>query len=335
MTTLWRLQTKTNINPELSNIHDISEYCLDEKIIAIGWSMADHQIQDMDQNSIKAIKEEREKIKNYEMYEELTKKYGKWHVGAENASRLRETVENDLIWMRCRGIYYLGRITKDSAYRYNRSKCAQDRDAANQLTDIDWIKIGDESTIPGAIRTSFIKGRVFQRIRHSGMLEYSELLYKFKHRENMDKIYEDIMIKNNCVNFFNFLSTEDSEDLLCMWLYHKEKYICIPSTSKQSTELYEGVLLNPKTGKHVYTQVKKGKIDLYVENYQHLDGEVWLLTTQGIILGDETDCIKKVDPNALYEFAMSDDTCIRKILPDSIKTWVTILKNVNVMNGVI
>lgn len=326
MATLWRLQTKTNINPELSNIHDISDYCLDEKIIAIGWSMADHQIKDMNQDSIEAIKEERKKIENYEMYEELTKKYGDWYVGATNVKRLIEAIENDLIWMRCKGVYYLGRITEKSAYRYNHSKDAQDRDAANQLTNIDWVKIGDESTVPGAIRTSFIKGRVFQRIKHSGMLEFSELLYSFNCLKNMNDIYDDIIIKNDSANFFNYLSTDDSEDLLCMWLYHKEKYICIPSTNKRSTELYESVLLNPKTGKHVYTQVKKGKIDLYVENYNHLDGEVWLLTTQGIVIGDETDYIKKVDPNILYEFAMSDDACIRNILPDSIKTWVTILK---------
>lgn len=326
MATLWRLQTKTNINPELSNVHDISDYCLNENIIAIGWSMADHQIKDMDQDSIKAIKEEREKIENYKMYEDLTRKYGDWHVGADNVKRLIEAIENDLVWMRCKGIYYLGRITGKSTYHYNHLKYAQDRDAANQLTNIDWIKIGDESTVPGAIRTSFIKGRVFQRIRHSGMLEFSELLYKFKHLKDMNLIYEDVTIKNNCANFFNFLSTDDSEDLLCMWLYHREKYICIPSTSKRSTELYESVLLNPKTGKHVYTQVKKGKINLYVEDYNHLDGEVWLLTTQGLVLGNETDFIKKVDPNILYEFAMSDDACIRNVLPDSIKAWVTILK---------
>lgn len=125
--------------------------------------------------------------------------------------------------------------------------------------------------------------------------------------------------------FYSLLTTNDSEDLLCMWLYHKYGYICVPSTNKIATEKYECVLLNPDNGNPIYIQVKKGRDNLNAEDYVNLNGEVWLLTTEGEVFNHKHyDNINKVNPEDLYQFAISEEA--DNILPKSIKNWVGLLK---------
>lgn len=78
-----------------------------------------------------------------------------------------------------------------------------------------------------------------------------------------------------------------ADDLLCMWLYHKYGYICIPSTNKLSTQLYECVLLDPKTGEHIYIQVKNGNVEINADDYEQLQGDTWFLTTKGRVINAE------------------------------------------------
>lgn len=141
--------------------------------------------------------------------------------------------------------------------------------------------------------------------------------------------YGDTKLTFNQVNFYNFISPTDCEDLLCMYLYKKYGYLVIPSTNKKSTELYECVLLDPKTGKNIFIQVKKGndknnKID--VRDYLHLDGDVYLLSTSGNIDNYEEgkyENIKIVDPEELFNYIIDDK--FQNYLPQSIKYWIELL----------
>lgn len=306
---LWRLQTKTSEAR-------ISEYCKDNNIVAFGWSLRGMDIPINEINSIKTFEQ-------YLSYAE--KVYEKKALG--NVKRLHDKVrEGDLIWIKDNGKYYIGRVDKNSKWIFNTSKEAFDLDACNQLTNIQWYsyKESDESMVPGAVATSFIKGHTFQQIRFNGAIVYSSLLYDKLVGTNF---YSDKKLNLNEDDFYSLLSPDDCEDLLCLWLYHKYGYVCIPSTNKKSTQLYECVLIDPKTGKHVYIQVKKGSDSIDANDYTDLKGEVWFLTTEGTVNNfnhDNDSNMHIAEPEKLLEFALSEES--NNIMSSQIKTWAHFLK---------
>ncbi|HNX13814.1 MAG TPA: hypothetical protein PKH29_03060 [Oscillospiraceae bacterium] len=300
---VWRLQTKPGTGKS------IARYCIDNKIAALGWSLTE------------IPEEERQCIKTFDDYLVCAKKAAYKQFKALTRFHSYQK-EGDLIWVRDEGKYYLGRVGKHTKWKFNNE--AVKIDAANQLSDIDWYCFdeGDESTVPGAVSTAFIKGSTFQQIRKSGIQEFSGLLY--------DKLaettyYSNTQVTLNQKNFYSLLTPEDCEDLLCLWLYSKYGYICIPSTNKTATPLYECILINPQDGEHIYIQVKKGQTNLDANAYAELKGDVWLLTTEGEVknLENYKDRIFQANPIELYEFAMSDEST--NILSSSIKTWVEFL----------
>ena len=81
------------------------------------------------------------------------------------------------------------------------------------------------------------------------------------------------------------LSPTECEDLLYFYLYHKFKYIAVPSTNKIETQNYEFVMLNSeKREEKIYIQVKNGAVNIEINEYKNLKGKVYLLTTNGNIL---------------------------------------------------
>lgn len=294
--TVWRLQTKTDGG-------GIGRYCIDNNVAAVGWSLLDIS-QDI-----------RESIADFHQYSDYADDaYGHY----DSVRRLLEVKEGDFIWIRVDGRYHMGCVSRNSHWRFNADENAKKIDAANQLTDIWWINYAesDESSVPGAISTAFIKGSTLQRINKPGVEEFCKILFNREKKENVYKVNFEITEES----FYAMLSPSDCEDLLCMWLYSKKGYICIPSTNKLSTQLYECVLLNPKNGEHIYVQVKNGQIDINADEYSGLSGEIWFLTTKGKVKNkNKYDNMHLCDPNELYEFAMSDTN--QNILPQSIKIW--------------
>ena len=154
--------------------------------------------------------------------------------------------------------------------------------------------------------------------------------------------------------FYSLLSPNDCEDLLYFFFYHKFKYIAIPSTNKTNTQTYEFVMLSPKNRERkIYIQVKNGDseiVDLYLEDYQKLDGKVYLLTTGGKIYQkkDKKEVLKiefknnsfmkkigstntnkkiyAINPEALYEFAKEAYKNESILMPHSILQWFEYLK---------
>ena len=303
---VWRLQTNTAAGK-------ISDYCISNNVAALGWSL----------NGIPNA--ERKSIITFEEYCDYADKL---YNSYDSIKRLAEQVKaDDLIWIRNKeGKYYIARVTENSKWIFNTSDDAIDHDACNQLTEIYWKEVNsqsDESCVPGAVSTSFIMGSSFQRINKSGIEDYSKLLYNNITKTN----HYDIKLELTEKNFYSLLSTDDCEDLLYFWLYKEHGYICVPSSNKNSTPNYECVLINPKDGKHIYIQVKKGNINIDAENYKDLDGEVWLLTTEGNVINFEKyendGNMHKADPTILYDFACSEDS--DNIVSKSIKMWVEFL----------
>lgn len=203
-----------------------------------------------------------------------------------------------------------------------------DKDASNQRTCVHWLPIGTEGDVPGAVTTSLIRGTTFQKIKKSGVLEYSQLLYN-KYSET--ETYKIDGLDNTEQSFYALLSTEDCEDLLCLWLYAKYGYITIPSSNKKSTKLYECQLKNPANGDNIYVQVKvNSTID--AGKYSHLEGEVYLFSPSNSILNGNNVAsnIKLVNSKELYDFAMSDAG--RNLLSQSILHCVDFLKSRGTVN---
>ena len=123
------------------------------------------------------------------------------------------------------------------------------------------------------------------------------------------------------------LSPTDCEDLVCAYLFKKYGYIVIPSTNKDSTELYECVLLNPENRRHIYIQCKKGNVDINANNYAHLNGDVFLFTSNGSVQNIESapDNIKRIMPEEFYKFSMSDEA--KNVVSDSVSHWTEYLRN--------
>lgn len=253
MGTVWRLQTSTDSNDGKK----ISTYCREQSIAAVGWSINDNQIKKYNAEAFDKIQSIRASIKSEDIYYKVLEEYNLFNIKAGKKIVAVETLKRvkpgDYIWMRDNGIYYLGYVGNNLRYVYNPSIDALEHDAANQIEDVEWKPIGDESQVPGVIATAFIRGRTLQRVRKAYMYEYASFIYNGK--PLVVNVESNESLKQL---FYNCLSPSDCEDLVCLYLYDKANYIAIPSTNKIATELYECVLVNPLNGKLAYPQVKKG-----------------------------------------------------------------------------
>lgn len=323
MNTVWRLQ----VNTSYKEGEGIGKYLLDNDIMAIGWSFRDSHIDGVIKENLELAKKDRYLIEDIKGYTEFCKKYNiffnKGKIN-DNVRRFTQDIKlGDLIWMRYEGIYYLARFNSESKVIYTCTEETMERDACIQITNVNWQKIGDESAVPGAVTTAFIAGFTLSRIHNEGVEEFSEFIYDKMTGENY---YADTKLTFNQDNFYSSISPSDCEDLLCMYLNKEYGYVVIPSTNKKSTKLYECVLLDPKTGKNIFIQVKNGETDIKAEKYLHLDGDVYLLTTKGKITNYDRKNhknIKVVDPKELFDYLHRED--FQNYLPQSIKYWIELL----------
>lgn len=302
---VWRLQTSTSKGR-------IAEYCIKNNVIAMGWSLKE------------VSENERKSIKTFEQYTEFASRlYKKF----DNVKRLYKKVAiGDFIWLRFDGKYFLSKVGENSQWSFNSSEDAFSLDACNQRNDINWVQIKeffDEASVAGIVKTSFIKGNTLQSINNPYISDYSEMIYAKALNKDFIKP-ESLTLEEKC--FYTLLNYEDVEDLLCLWLFKNKGYIVIPSTNKISTKTYECVLIDPKaeSPKHIYIQAKKGKIDLNASDYSDLNGETYLVTTEGEILNLENEKnVFSVSPTDLFEFAINPEN--KSLIPQSIRIWIEFL----------
>lgn len=325
---VWRLQTRT----DSSNGEKISKYCLEKDVAALGWSINDNQIKSYNIGAFDEIRSARKNIKSKEDYYKVLEKYNLFNIKPGKKIVAVETLERvekgDYIWMRDNGIYYLGHVTEKSKYIYNSDEDALAFDASNQVTEVKWERIGDESQVPGAVATAFIRGRTIQRINKDYMYEYAE--YAFWRKPLVLKNSNEEFLQQL---FYDCLSPNDCEDLVCLYLYDCKGYVTIPSTNKIATELYECVLINPETGILAYPQVKKGRVKLNLADYIGLvddnkrKKEVYLFTSEGAVEKSniQSDLIHIVSPNELYLWVKSKIESESYLIPEGIVRWYKLI----------
>lgn len=326
MGTVWRLQTKT----DSEDGKKISTYCREKSIAAVGWSINDDQIKKYNAESFDKIQSIRASIKSKDIYYKVLEEYNLFNIKAGKKIVAVETLERvkpgDYIWMRDNGIYYLGYVGNNLRYTYNSSIDALEHDAANQIEDVEWKPIGDESQVPGVIATAFIRGRTLQRVKKAYMYEYASFIYNGTHLALNIKSNESLKQL-----FYDCLSPNDCEDLVCLYLYDRKGYVTIPSTNKIATELYECVLVNPLNGKLAYPQVKKGDKELKINDYIELikdypNKEVYLFTSEGEVLGDtHIDNIHSISSDELYSWVKEKIENNSFLIPEGIVKWYKLI----------
>ena len=306
--TVWRLQTLTGEHSQ----NNIGQFCLKNNVIAMGWSLeTDTRKQLLYKSPIPTIEEYKAMLAKDRNSDKLPK----------SVKVFLEVAPDDIVWMRSQGLYYFCRIDKNVYWKYDSNDDVHKIDACNQWANVKWITAGDESSVPGAVSTAFIRGMACQRIWKEGIEEYSQNLYNQK----VKNVYSVTVIKNQDT-FYNYLNPSECEDLLALWLNYKYGYIVVPSTNKRSTELYEFVLIQPTTGEKAFIQVKKGNIDLNKDDFIDIssDGEVWLMTTQGGFNGNGNIRIHEINNRELYDFAMDLNNV--NYLSEGIKRWVDLIR---------
>lgn len=236
---VWRLQTK----PSSGNNID---YCLKNQIAAIGWSLGE------------LSREEREECRDFSVYLARAKEIYKGDslkTCLSCVTALHDRIKpGDYIWMRSGRTFYLARVDEQSEWRFCPDEEATRLDSCNQLTNLRWYPYGKiESDIPGALYTAFIRGKTVQRIGKSGIETFTALLYD---RLAGTHFADGRTVEQAEETFYTLLSPSDCEDLLCLWLYKTYGYVCIPSTCKMSTKLYECELINPENGGRIFVQAK-------------------------------------------------------------------------------
>lgn len=367
MSEVWRLQTKTEVSKKNKLEDKVANELIKRKIVAIGWTLREDIYNELTESEKNKLEDNEKSIKNdFEEYKKIIKKKYSTIKGEKknffngkvntNLFRLNNLKENDLVWIRSKGKYYLGRVTEKSHYLYAYRESQKNSDILklginNQFTDIEWYEIGDESDVAGSISTSFIKGIALRRIRQKGSLEISQILFNKYSKKNYYSINK---LENNSKNFYSLLSPSDCEDLLYIYLYYKFKYVVIPSTNKTNTQNYEFEMVNSENrNEKICIQVKNGYSkgsDLYLENFKERDGIVYLLTTAGNIYNTKkmkkliqidfkqnyefeeigsTENNKKiyaVNPEALYEFSKKAYKDKSILMPQSILQWFEYLE---------
>lgn len=192
---------------------------------------------------------------------------------------------------------------------------------------------------------AFYQREALIEIDEKFVVDISQILYNKK--DNYYKISNKL--GNNKTNFYSLLSPSDCEDLLYFYLYHKFKYIVIPSTNKINTQNYEFVMLNSNNrDEKIYIQVKNGEVNIEINNYKNFRGEIYLLTTRGNVLKNGKILTKNnidmnngkilnldssfkgnifiINPEALYEFAKEAYKNETILMPHSILQWFEYLK---------
>lgn len=326
MGTVWRLQTSTDSNDGKK----ISTYCREQSIAAVGWSINDNQIKKYNAEAFDKIQSIRASIKSEDIYYKVLEEYNLFNIKAGKKIVAVETLKRvkpgDYIWMRDNGIYYLGYVGNNLRYVYNPSIDALEHDAANQIEDVEWKPIGDESQVPGVIATAFIRGRTLQRVRKAYMYEYASFIYNgnplalnVKSNESLKQLFYDCLSPNDC------------EDLVCLYLYDCKGYVTIPSTNKIATELYECVLVDPLNGKWAYPQVKKGEVKLNTNKYIDLikdnsNKEVYLFSSEDLVVVDtHIDNIHIISSDELYSWVKEKIEENSFIIPEGIVKWYKLI----------
>lgn len=304
---LWRI----NIKPSSKEGVNAREFCLNKKILGIGWAVDGSDKMTWEEYNSKATKKY-----YYEDEINFKKKKGSrsWK-SAINIIKCNMRI-GDLCWTRDKsGVYYLGRII--GKWEYRGSQEYIDADIVN-IRKCEWIKIGLIDEVPGKVINSFAARSTVQKVWDNTALEYSKLLYN---QYTLDEKYElDLSSKS----IFSLLSPDDCENVVGLYLQKEKGYYIIPKTNRVDTVKYEFVLKHKETGEKAIVQVKSGNVDLNIDEFKGIADKVFLFTSEGEYNGNSNGSIELLKKDIIEKFIFNNI----KIMPDLVQRWIEFINRV-------
>lgn len=286
---------RIHIRPKGGNADPVYSfnYCLEKKVLGVGWQTDTHT-----------------SGLSWEEYEnEATKIYG-----SSDLSRVKYLKNNikvdDLLWTRDNnGNYYLARV--DSEWEYFTNDKAQKADIVN-IVRCKIHKVNSVDAVPGKIVSCFRPTRTIQAIRDETASEYSKYLWN-----KLDNSYYYTLSKNNLNNVFSLLGSEETENIIFIYLQIKG-WLVIPNSRKLDTMGYEFYLINKQTKERGIVQVKTGDVEIDTKMWDSWKETVFLFQSNGIYKGLSSKNVFCLDPSEIIKF-MNDNI---DILPSSIVFWI-------------
>ena len=297
---IWRIHIRTDAEAGIDPV----QFCIDNKIVGVGWSI--------DPAGETTISWD-------EYYAQAENKYyrnddkGWWP--ALNAMYNRMS-EDDLIWTRdTANNYYLGRIR--SPWRYDTSQECSQADMVNIRT-CDWFKVGAEDNVPASIVNSFVPARAVQAMNSD-----NDVVRTFSISKASQKWPDTYHHEALAGDIFDCLSPEECEDVLAIYLQIKRNYYLVPSTCKKSTPAYEFILVDRETGESAAAQVKSGQVALNIDEFVGIDAnKIFLFATSGIYYGAPDPKVETIDPTIIRNFIYEN----RELMPKKIRFWIEQIK---------
>ena len=292
--TIWRIHIKTDAEAGIDPV----QFCIDNNIVGVGWP----------------VDTDRETSLSWDKFvSEAEKRYPKDNGWWPAVRALYERMnEDDLVWTRdSSNNYYLGRIR--SPWRYGTSQECADADVVN-IRYCEWCRVGAEDKIPAAIVNRFIRGRTVQAM--NSYIAAVRSFTKSKAAKQWPDTYEREALSGD---IFDCLPPEECEDALAIYLQMNRNYYLVPSTCKKSTQAYEYILMDRKTGESAAAQVKSGRVALNVDDYVEIDTDkVFLFATSGTYYGTPDPKVETIDPTIIRSFIYEN----KELMPEKIRFWI-------------
>ena len=289
--TVWRLHIKQE--PHVK-VPDRCRFCVEDDISGVGWGVPPHEAMQWSDYCERAVP-----------------RYGRVN---GNVRRLQEDVKcGDLIWSRdTKGKYYLGRILDGWEYRHSNGHEAAD---IHNVRPCNWQLVGDMTEVPGTVRNAFIRGQTLRAIRDETVIWFSMDLFN---RLTGCSHYQPPKIERNLLSL---LDPDACEDLVGIYLQSRG-WILFPSTCKTETQNYEFILRHRVTRRMAAVQVKQGRQELVISEYEEFDGDIFLFQTEDRYKGTAT----KHTTTLLTSDEMKS-FCIKNVdtMPTPIQRWVQLV----------
>ncbi len=223
----------------------------------------------------------------------------------------RNVKKDDLIWTRSPiGEYFLAKV--NSGWEYFLNEDAKKADIVN-IVRCDIKRIPSLSDVPGKVVSCFTVPLTFQSIQNEACLIYSQYLWN---ELNTSDSYKRSNYPLN--NIFSFLSPEEAEDLVFVYL-QTEGWIVIPNSRKADTKSFEFIAKNKTNGEVAAVQVKTGGVPLDINNYKDRNdiSRTFLFQTNNYYSGDKSEKVECLSPEFMNQFIEKN----LKILPANITRW--------------
>jgi hypothetical protein len=253
--------------------------------------------------------------KSWENYAKLgSSEYGDHSWRVNTARFATEVNENDLIWTRNKGMYFLARVSGSWSYRDR----AENRDAdIVNVRPVEMINVGDVSDVPGKVVACFRPSLTFQRIADPTVAEYSKFLFNKLARRPV------FQTKKGGYDIFSLLDDQDCEDLV--WVYLQIRgFVVFPARRRYDTPTYEYVARHRKDGRKALAQVKTGNTTLNVEDGWPKDYTVFLFSPNENYYGKCPANVIALRRDEILSFMKAN----RELLPTAISTWMDIADDV-------